>query len=222
MTEEARNGENQQTTSQAECLAFVKFARYAALTADRLAGALLQMTMKLEDEGILKPGRPSRLERDKKIRAYGIQVQKTDDEIAEMMKLIPNHPDSEKLIQTLFRDMKTISINPPSIESLQNLQNVPNPEPLNIPIISENIEIPKSANIVGDSSVFPETIGQDSSQLQNNPIMNINHPNEAGNISIEQPNLDENQNILNQENAQNVSQTDQNIHNQLQATEQPH
>ncbi|KAK8878682.1 hypothetical protein M9Y10_005462 [Tritrichomonas musculus] len=110
--------QNIPTPSQAECMAYVKFARYTALAADRLAEALLQMTAKLEDEGILKCGRSSRINRDKKLRLYAINIQKTNTEINDMMKLIPSHPDSEKLISSLFKGIKNF---PSNIGGLNNL-----------------------------------------------------------------------------------------------------
>jgi hypothetical protein len=86
-------------------MAFVKWARYTALTADKLAGHILELTAKLEDRGILLPTRPSRFARDKKLRTHGADVAKSDQEIADLVKLIPNHPDAENLVRSLFRDL---------------------------------------------------------------------------------------------------------------------
>ena len=111
MTEEGKKDEeNRPIPSQAECQALVKFARCVSLTADRLAGSLIEMTTRLEDEGFLKTNRPSRIERDKKIRSLGLEVQKSDDEIKDMMKLISGHPDAEKLVNSLFKDAKGMTI----------------------------------------------------------------------------------------------------------------
>lgn len=121
--------------TQSECMAFVSFARYTSLAADRLAGALLNMTTKLEDEGILKVDRPTRLKRDKKLRAFGLNIQKTDTEIQDMMKLIPNHPESEQLIRSLFLGVKEFSIQQSTnqtqkeTESANNNAEIPNQPP---------------------------------------------------------------------------------------------
>jgi hypothetical protein len=91
--------------SQAECLAFVKFARYTAITADRLAGALLTLSERLEEANLLDPNRPSRLARDEKLRSHEREVANTDHAVADLLKLLPNHPDGESLVESLFQDL---------------------------------------------------------------------------------------------------------------------
>lgn len=95
--------------TQAEMMEFVKLTRYTSLASGRLTESLIKMTSKLEDEGYLKCDRSSRLNRDKKLRSYTVKLQKSDAEISNMMKLIPNHPDGEKLIQSLFKGIKNIN-----------------------------------------------------------------------------------------------------------------
>lgn len=168
--QQSQQSTNIPTPSQAECMAFVKFARYTALTADRLAGALLQMTAKLEDEGILKCGRSSRLERDKKLRLYAMNIQKSDSDINDMMKLIPNHPDAERLIQSLFRGMRS---NAPGTDNMSNLTDTNLNENIQDPInsiLSNNDTTNNNAN---------EIIGNNDQPQENNDIIN----NEAENQS---------------------------------------
>lgn len=132
---------NAPAPSQAECMAFVKFARYTALAADRLAGALLQMTARLEDEGILKCGRSSRLERDKKLRLYAMNIHKSDSDINDMMKLIPNHPDAEKLINSLFRGVRNIVSNAENLNKLPDenlMEGIPDANLMENNIINNN------------------------------------------------------------------------------------
>lgn len=132
---------NAPAPSQAECMAFVKFARYTALAADRLAGALLQMTARLEDEGILKCGRSSRLERDKKLRLYAMNIHKSDSDINDMMKLIPNHPDAEKLINSLFRGVRNIVANAENLNKLPDenlMEGIPDANLMENNIINNN------------------------------------------------------------------------------------
>jgi hypothetical protein len=91
--------------SQAECLTFVKFARYTALTADRLAGALVSLTERLEEVGVIDPNRVSRVSRDQKLRGHAVKVVKSDQAVTDLLKLLPHHPDGEQLIQSLFQDL---------------------------------------------------------------------------------------------------------------------
>jgi hypothetical protein len=98
------------TPSQAECLTFVKFARYTALTADRLAGALVSLTERLEDVGVIDPNRTSRLLRDQKLRSHTAKVAKSDQAVTDLLKLLPHHPDGEQLIQSLFQDLDVPSV----------------------------------------------------------------------------------------------------------------
>jgi hypothetical protein len=91
--------------SQADCLTFVKFARYTALTADRLAGALVGLTERLEESGLLDANRASRVSRDQKLRTHAAKVAKSDQAVTDLLKLLPHHPDGEQLIQSLFRDL---------------------------------------------------------------------------------------------------------------------
>lgn len=92
--------------SQAERLAVVKFARYTALTADKMAGILLGLTTQLEEIGILHPNRQSKAERDRKMNKHACDVAKSDQEVGDMLRLIPNHPDAEELIQALLGDIR--------------------------------------------------------------------------------------------------------------------
>lgn len=147
--------------SQAERMAFVKFARYTALVADRLAGAMLQMTAKLEDEGILKCGRSSRLERDKKLRLYAMKIHKSDSDISDMMKLIPDHPDAEKLISSLFKGVRNIVA---SAENL-NLNKLPDTNPL-----IENIQVPLNNDDNGNNNN-----NDNDQQHEINDIINNDH-----------------------------------------------
>jgi hypothetical protein len=98
-------------------MALVKFARYTALTADKLVGTILSLTSKLEESGVLQSNRASRAIRDAKMRQYAADMAKSDQDVAEMMKLIPDHPDSENLVRSLFRDLRI-----PTIRSRQEGQ----------------------------------------------------------------------------------------------------
>jgi hypothetical protein len=92
---------------QSDYLSLVKFARYTALTVDKLAGEVLSLAAKLEDLGILEVHRQSRFERDMKVRKHLSDALGHDQEVSKMVKLIPDHPDAELLIENLFRDLQT-------------------------------------------------------------------------------------------------------------------
>lgn len=99
--------EGEKETSQAERMALVKFARYTAYTADRMATLLLSLSTQLEEAGVIKANRPSRIERDRRLKKQASEAAKMDQDIAKMMKLIPEHPDAENLIKTLLGDLYT-------------------------------------------------------------------------------------------------------------------
>jgi hypothetical protein len=96
--------------SQAERLAFVKFARYTALTADKLSGALLALSEKLELGGFLDPNRASRISRDQKLKSHMHKVSKSGQAVSDLLKLIPDHPDGESLIRSLFQDLQVPAV----------------------------------------------------------------------------------------------------------------
>ena len=114
---------NSTVPTQAEILEFIKFTRCTALATDRLVHSILQMSSKLEEEGILNSGRTSRLDRDKKLRSIKSKLQKSESEIDEMMKLIPNHPDADMMINSLFKGIKSFINN--------NTDGLNNPTPDN-------------------------------------------------------------------------------------------
>jgi hypothetical protein len=91
--------------SQAERIAFVKFARYTALTADKLSGALIALSEKLESAGISDPNRASRISRDQQLKAHMHKVFKSDQTVNDLLKLMPDHPDGESLVRFLFCDL---------------------------------------------------------------------------------------------------------------------
>ena len=88
-------------------MALVKFARYTAYTADRMATLFLSLSTQLEEAGVIKANRPSRIERDRRLKKQASEAAKMDQDIAKMMKLIPEHPDAENLIKTLLGDLYT-------------------------------------------------------------------------------------------------------------------
>ena len=97
--------EKDKETSQAERMAIVKFARYTAYTADKMASILMSLATQLEEAGVIKANRPSRAERDRKLRKQSNEAAKLDQEIAKMMRLIPEHPDAENLLRSLLGDL---------------------------------------------------------------------------------------------------------------------
>jgi hypothetical protein len=93
------------TVSQAERLAFVKFARYTALTADKLAASLTALTESLETAGVLDPARPSRSHRVHSLRQHVALVEKSDHAVAESIAKLPDHPDGEALVSSLLQGL---------------------------------------------------------------------------------------------------------------------
>ena len=92
--------------SQCECLTAVKFARYTAVTADKLSKMMLNLTTKLEQAGIIDPKRISRAERDAKLKKMSLDVTKSNYEITELIRRIPAHPQANQIIHALLDDIK--------------------------------------------------------------------------------------------------------------------
>jgi hypothetical protein len=83
----------------------VKFARYTALTAGKLSGALVALSEQLESAGILDPNRASRISRDQELKVHMYKVSKCNQAVNGLQKLIPDHPDGESLVLSLFQDL---------------------------------------------------------------------------------------------------------------------
>ena len=93
--------------SQAERLAFVKFARCTALAADRLCGSLLELTKRLENAQIIDSNRPSKKDRDNKMSKNQKNLQYVEEDVNNLMNQIAEKtPDAEKIVESLFRDVK--------------------------------------------------------------------------------------------------------------------
>ena len=91
--------------TQQEKMNFVKFSRYNIVAADKIASVLLDLTEKLENIGFLSDKRASRQVRDKKLRSILVQHRQSNIDLTEMMNYIPFHPDSEKIVNSLFQDL---------------------------------------------------------------------------------------------------------------------
>ena len=91
--------------TQQEKMEFVKFSRYNEVASDNIASVLLDLTEKLENIGFLSDKRPSKQIRDKKLRSILLQHRQSSMDVFEMMNFIPGHPDSEKLVNSLFQDL---------------------------------------------------------------------------------------------------------------------
>ena len=91
--------------SQAERLAFVKFARSSAVAADKLCATLYALTQKLEEQKLIDPNRPSKRERDNKLRKNARELAASDEQIDKLVKQISEkNSDAEKIVASLFRD----------------------------------------------------------------------------------------------------------------------
>lgn len=167
---------NSTVPTQAEILEFIKFTRCTALATDRLVHSILQMSSKLEEEGILNSGRTSRLDRDKKLRSIKSKLQKSESEIDEMMKLIPNHPDADMMINSLFKGIKSFINN--------NTDGLNNPTPDNT---STNNEDNQQQKIDSNNEIGNNQIDNTSNQLAN----------DGSDINKEHDETDENKNIEN-------------------------
>ena len=91
--------------TESEKLAFLRYARYTAFTADKLCGSLLKLSQRLEESKFLDPSRKSKLERDRKLKNHQHDISVSDEEIMKIMKRIDNNPDAEQIVSSLFRDV---------------------------------------------------------------------------------------------------------------------
>ena len=91
--------------SQSERLAFVKFARSSAVAADKLCGTIMALTQRLEEQNIIDPNRPTKRERDIKLRKNSRDLAASDEDIDKLVKQISEkNADAEKIVASLFRD----------------------------------------------------------------------------------------------------------------------
>jgi hypothetical protein len=88
-----------------EIMTCVRFARYTSLTADRLTGVILALSENLENAGIIKRDRPSKAVRDQTVNKHRLDAAQFEQSVAELLKAIPNHPEAEALIESLFQDL---------------------------------------------------------------------------------------------------------------------
>lgn len=109
--------------SQGEYLTTVRFARYTAVTADKLSNMLLNLTTKLEQAGILDSKRSSRLDRDTKLKKMAIDVTKSNCEVSELIRRIPGHPQADEIIHALLADIR---LPHPPVNPQNGDSNVPN------------------------------------------------------------------------------------------------
>lgn len=159
--QEPKQQQSKVESTQQERMEFVKLTRYTSLASGRIAESLMKMTSRLEDEGFLRCDRPSRLKRDKKLRQFSMKLQKSDTDINNMMKLIPNHPDGEKMIQSLFKGIRNFS---------------PNAEGSNIPLdennqqqqVNVNNQIQNESNELLSETPIPNENSASTDAQQNN------------------------------------------------------
>ena len=91
--------------NEKERIAFLKFARNGALAADKLTSALCALTQRLEEENIIDPNRPSKKQRDAKMRTNAKEFAVPNDAIDKLVNEIHHtNPDAEKIVASLFRD----------------------------------------------------------------------------------------------------------------------
>ena len=92
-------------STQAERLNYVKLARETALVTDRLCANILAFAQKLEENHILDPERPSKIKRDKAIKAQLRELEAKDEDILALSNQINNISDPETIIASLYRDL---------------------------------------------------------------------------------------------------------------------
>ena len=91
--------------TQKEKMSYVKFARNNIVAADDMASILLDLRQQLESIGLLSKNRLSKQKRDLKLESIASQRLQSDIDVQEMMNFIPSHPDSERIINSLFKNI---------------------------------------------------------------------------------------------------------------------
>jgi hypothetical protein len=83
----------------------VKFCREKTVVYDRLCATLLDLTKKLEDANVIPANRKYKKNVHNQLRKHSAELSPDAARVAEMLELAKDHPDPEKLVASLFRDI---------------------------------------------------------------------------------------------------------------------
>ena len=85
----------------------MKFARYTALSMDRMCGTILELTKRLEEANLIPTDRKTKRPRDIQMKKHARQFavdKETVENVLEQLKG-SDHPNPEEIVSTLFRDL---------------------------------------------------------------------------------------------------------------------
>lgn len=85
----------------------MKFARYTALSMDRMCATILELTKRLEDAHLIPADRKSKRIRDNQMKRHQKALmpnKEVVDDVIEQLKRT-DHPNPEEIAATLFRDL---------------------------------------------------------------------------------------------------------------------
>jgi hypothetical protein len=127
----------------------VRFARYTAITTEKLATTLIALTERLESSGVLRADRPSKVARDAELTEQRLEAQKHQQRVTDLLQLIPNHPDADELVKCLFQDLR---VTPLSVRPKPPPEPVPKPAHANSrAVASESVRSPSSTEGTDES-----------------------------------------------------------------------